>query len=109
MAIDDALTRSKSVASGTPIDTWLCQAAASSFEIIIESLDPSSSAVEIRAVFDLPPGPDILLATLRSTDRFPSGPHLLEARDKTQIQLNALPADAGQTSCAVSYTFKWLK
>jgi hypothetical protein len=109
MAIDDAFTRSKSVSPGSPIDTWLCRADGSLFEIIIESLGSTSSAVEIRAVFDVPPGPDTLLATLRSTDRFPSGPHLLPARSRTQIQLNALPADAGQVSCDVGYTVKWLK
>src|SRR4051794_36456828 len=67
--IDDAVARSKSVSSDSVVDSWICQADVSAFEIIIESIASGGSGVELRK--------DVTFLTLQSTDLFPSGPHLL--------------------------------
>jgi hypothetical protein len=47
---------------------------------------------------------------LHSSDQLPSGPHRSACGGPIfhRIELRALPASEGESTCTVSYTFKWL-
>ena len=106
--LEDAATRSRSVAPDSLIDNWFVNTPGlSTFLIQIETLEGPPVAVFRTRAIDGPP--DSLALQLPAT-AVASGPHRIGIPTNFGgVELRALPAeDPGQVSCSVSYTVKWL-